>query len=92
MIGLVDAVVGGEIVARRETGSGAAQDRDRNPGIAVGLLQHLEDLTAQAVVQRVALLGAVQRDAADARTRIIDDDVLVAHGSSRSQALLPLAK
>src|SRR3954468_17115245 len=54
--------------------------------IAIGLFERLEDFAAQAIVQRVALLRPVQRDAPDARTRLVDDDVLVAH------EVLPIAR
>jgi hypothetical protein len=65
MVRLIDRIVRRQIVAGEKTRPGAAQNRDRDSGIAIGRLQRIEDFSAQAIVQRVALVGPVQRDAPD---------------------------
>jgi hypothetical protein len=49
-------------------------------GIAIGRLQHVEQLGAQPVVQRIPLLRPLQRDTLSARPRIVDKNMLIRHG------------
>jgi hypothetical protein len=55
--GLIDLVVRRQVVARRETRAGAAQNRERYSGIAVGRFQHLEDLAAQPLFSALRFSG-----------------------------------
>src|SRR6185295_18102948 len=72
VVGLADRIVGGEVVAGGERGPGAAQDRDPDRGIGVGGPEGLEDRAAQLVVERVALLRAVEGQAADAGVWVVE--------------------
>src|SRR4030095_14257825 len=60
----------------------AAHDRDPHRVVAVGAAQRLEQLAAERVRERVALLRPVQRDALDAGRGTVDEDQagLLAHG------------
>ena len=72
-----------EVVAGREARPGAPDDDDRDLGVAVGGPQPVEQRAAQGVVERVALGRSVQRQAADPRRRVIDQQhgfVGVVHG------------
>ena len=73
VVRLVDGIVRAEIVARAEGRSRAPKHGDLHGGIGVGLLERGEDRAAQLVVERVALLGPVHREAPDAGARVIDD-------------------
>jgi hypothetical protein len=79
---LVGAEVRLEVVAGREARPGAAHDRDPHRVVAVGAAQRLEQLAAERVRERVALLRPVQRDALDAGRGTVDEDQagLLAHG------------
>ena len=93
---LVALVAAAEVVARGEARAGAADDRDAHVVVGVGGPQLLEELAPQRMVQRVALLGPVERDAADLRRGFVDEDQfahLIALGSmSVGQSLQRLVR
>src|SRR5437667_77153 len=60
---LLRLVAAAELVAGREALASAAHAHHAHGGVGVGGLQRADDPAAQRVVERVALLGAVQRDA-----------------------------
>jgi hypothetical protein len=79
MIGLIDGIIRGQIIAGREARPCAADDRDRDIAVAIGRFERLENFGTQPVVQRIALLRAVQRDASHPRPRIVDENMLIGH-------------
>ena len=77
--------IAAEVVARGEALARAADDRHAHVGIGVGFAEREDDLAAQRRVERVALLGPVQRDAPHHRRGVVHQDHGVAHvASSRS--------
>src|SRR6185312_6733636 len=60
---------------------GPPDDRDPYVGVLVVGPERLEDRAAEGVVQRVALLGPVQRDAPHVLRRIVDQDHIGTHRS-----------
>ena len=64
----------GEVVARAEAAAGAAHDHDVHVRVGIAGSQRGEQLASQRVRQRVALVGAVQREASHVGDRVIDED------------------
>ena len=86
-----------QVVAGREAGAGASHDRHPHLVVEVVGLERVDEVAAQRVVERVALLGAVEGDAPDVRRGVVDDDEgvghLIAFGSmSRGEALERLVR
>ena len=69
----------GEVVARREARPGAADDDDAHRSIGIGGAEGVEQLGAQPVRQRVALVRPVERQSADGRGRIVDQHQWLGH-------------
>ena len=76
---LLALVAAAELVAGREALARAAHDHHAHVRILVRLAQRREDRAAQRVVERVALLGAVQRDAPHVRRGIVDENHVLGH-------------
>ena len=73
VIRLVDRIVRAEVVASAEGRARAPQHGHLHARLGVCLLERGENGAAQLVVQRIALLGPVHREAPDAGARVIDD-------------------
>ena len=82
---LVALVAAAEVVAGREARAGAADDRHVDVVVEVGGLERLDELTAERVVQGVALLGPVEREAAHVGGGVVDEDERVGHGEQYSR-------
>ena len=78
---LVDVAAGGECL-----GAGAGDDDAADSVVGVQRLHRVVQFGRQLAVHRVQLVGAVQRDDADAVFHI-DQDVFVAHGFLRRRGL-----
>ena len=74
--GLVAAL---QVVARGETLTRAAHDRHVRARVGIGGFERVEEFGAHSVVDRVPLLGPVERDAPNLLRRVVDRDELVGH-------------
>lgn len=77
VIGLAGAVVGRQIVPCRKRRARPAHDHHRDVRIAIGGLQRLENLLAQQIAERVALLRPVEGDTPHPRQRIVNENMRV---------------
>ena len=79
--------VGREVVAGAEARARASQDHHADVEVLVAPPQLVEQHRAHAVAHRVALLGPVERDAADVRTRIVGENDGLGHEGDATSAL-----
>ena len=78
--------IGAEIIARGEADAGAPHDGHAHRLVPVGAAERVEELAAKLVAERIALLGAVERHPAHARSRGVDHDEAVRGAGHRGQA------
>src|SRR5215510_3768641 len=83
VVGLAFGIIASQVVASREAHTSATQDTDPHVWIAVCFIERLQDLAAQLIVERVALLRPVQCDASHRWPWVVDQNaVIVCHNSS----------
>ena len=82
-VGVVVALVAAaEVVPGREARARTPHDRHVDVVVEVSGLERLDELAPEGVVQRVALLGPVERETADVGGGVVDEDERVGHRSS----------
>ena len=80
----VGGLVGGDVVARAEGASGAADEDDGHVVVAFGNLEGVDELAAEVAVEGVQLLGTVERDGRDAVAGGVEDVLVLGHGLASS--------